>query len=274
MKRWLYYVLIVVFAAVFLYCAISLGSYFLQSKQTQDGYDALSDLLQQSPSTVPNITVDPTDPSATEPSPYVTVLHPETQEPVEMLPEFTELFKLNPHLVGWISIEDTNVNYPVVQTAQDNADYYLYRNYYKENDAHGCIYVREQCDVFKPSDNITIYGHRMKDHTMFGHLAKYERKEFWQDHQFIQFNTLKAHHTYQIVTVFTTTANLGEGFQYHLYEDFLDEAECNEFLTTAKANALYDTGLSAAYGDKFITLSTCEYTKENGRLVILAKQIS
>ena len=274
MKRWLYYVLIVVFAAVFLYCAISLGSYFLQSKQTQDGYDALSDMLQQAPSTIPNITADPTDPSATEPSPYVTVLHPETQTPVEMLPEFTELFKLNPHLVGWISIEDTNVNYPVVQTAQGNADYYLYRNYYRENDAHGCIYVREQCDVFKPTDNITIYGHRMKDHTMFGHLAKYERKEFWQDHQYIQFNTLKAHHIYQIVTVFTTTANLGEGFQYHLYEDFLDEAECNEFLATARENALYDTGLTAAYGDKFITLSTCEYTKENGRLVILAKQIS
>ncbi len=271
MKRWIYYALIGICAAVFLYCAINLGIYFWDSQQSQSQYEDLTQLLQPIPTVTEGDNTD--EVQGTEPYPYVTMAHPETGEAIELLPEFTELFKLNPHLVGWISIEGTNVNYPVVQTTVDNADYYLHRNYYRQYDSHGCIYVREQCDVMKPSDNLTIYGHRMQDHTMFGHLAKYERKDFWQDHQIIQFYTLKARHQYQIVGVFTTTATLGQGFQYHLYEDFANKAQFDKFFQEVQRHALYDTGISASYGDKLITLSTCEYTQENGRLVIVAKQI-
>ena len=108
---------------------------------------------------------------------------------------------------------------------------------------------------------------------MFGHLAKYERKEFWQDHQFLYFDTLTEHHTYQIIYVLTTTASMGQGFQYHLFVDAEDREDYNRFLTDCARNSIYDTGLTADYGDKLITLSTCEYTHENGRLVIVAKRI-
>ncbi|MBO5953714.1 MAG: class B sortase [Oscillospiraceae bacterium] len=276
MKRYtkvLFIAAIVLLVGIFLYSGISLLVYYLESRESQQVYNDLANLVEQArPDPKPGVSEGPDDPE-TPISSYVTVLDPRTGEPVELLSEYAQVYQRNPDLVGWISIEDTAINYPVVQSALNKVDYYLYRDFNGKSDSHGCIYVREQCDVFAPSDNLTIYGHRMKDHTMFGHLAKYEKKDFWQTHQHIRFDTLKERHTYQIVAVFTTTATLGQGFSYHLFVDADSEAEFNSFLASCKRLSLYDTGITASYGDKLITLSTCEYTQENGRLVVVAKRI-
>ena len=205
-------------------------------------------------------------------SPLVTVINPQTGEEVQVLPQYAELYKLNPDLVGWMWIPDTKLNYPVVQRKSET-DYYLYRDFYGSYDPHGCLYAREQCDVARPSDNITIYGHRMQDGSMMGQVGYYEQKSFWESHPLIYFDTLTEQHTYQIVYVLKTTASVGEGFQYHLYVDFANENDFNNFVSGCRRNSLYDTGLSAEFGDKLITLSTCEYTLVNGRLVIVAKRI-
>jgi len=274
LKNVLFYLVIVLLIGVFVYAAWNLIAYYRSTLEANEKYGELAGLLGDTrPSRPPIHKTDVEDPTETTVSPWITVIHPQTGEAVQMLPEFREAFLRNPELVGWITIEDTNVDYPVVQSAVDHKDHYLHRDYYGNYDAHGCIYAREQCDVFAPSDNITIYGHRMQDHTMFGHLAKYERKDFYADHAYVFFDTLLERHTYQIAYVFVTTANPGEGFAYHTFVDAYDDAEWAEFIAGCEAHKLYDTGVTIQPGDKLITLSTCEYTHANGRLVIVAKQV-
>ncbi len=282
----LYYAIMLVLIAVFLVSAIMLIDYAVKSWKSQSSYNELQEIVNQNRPTQPakpKPTAGATRPSeegttpvettteATLP-PLVTVTDPKTGKEREVLREYAELYLLNTDLVGWLEIPGTRVSYPVVQRPEW-VDYYLYRDYYGNYDPHGCFYAREQCDVAKPSDNITIYGHRMKDGTMMGDVGKYEWKDFWEENQFIYFDTLTEHHTYQIVYVFKTTASLGEGFQYHLFVDAKNENEFNNFINSCKANALYYTGLEAQFGDKLISLSTCEYTLDNGRLVVVAKRI-
>lgn len=269
-----YILLLVILAAVFLVSAGMLVKYFIESQQSQQTYDGLKDIKGDITRPTASQRVDSTEPvETTEPAPkFVTVTDPNTGLERQILAQYEELYNINPYLVGWITLPDTNVDYPVVHRPQ-NGNYYLYRDFYGKNDSHGCIYVREVCDVFRPSDNITIYGHRMKDNTMFADLAKLQEKAFWENNQYIYFDTLTEYHTYQIIYVLTTTASIGEGFAYHEFVDAANEAEFNYFINRCESWQLFDTGLTATYGDKLITLSTCEYTHENGRLVVVAKRI-
>ena len=109
---------------------------------------------------------------------------------------------------------------------------------------------------------------------MFNALNGYTRKAFWEEHRYIQFDTLTEHHTYEIIAVFKTSANMGEGFLYYKFVDAANQEEFNKFVGTCKELAFYNTGVTAEYGDKLITLSTCEYTLNNGRLVVVAKRLN
>jgi len=188
-----------------------------------------------------------------------------------ILPEYAALYEENPDLVGWMTIDGTPVNYPVMQSP-DRPDYYLHRNFQREHNSHGCLYVRESCDVFAPADNLTIYGHHMRDGSMFASLESYRKEDFCKEYPTIRFDTLYEHHTYTIFAVFTTLASVGDGFSYHLFEDAADETEFNDFVSACKNLSLYNTGITPRYGDKLICLSTCEYTRTNGRLVVAAVQ--
>lgn len=117
-----------------------------------------------------------------------------------ILPELTELYRQNNDLVGWICVEDTNINYPVMQTV-DNPNYYLKRGFDKEYSSYGCPYVQEDCDVLKPSDNLVIYGHHMNNGSMFADLVKFKDEDFWQEHKTIVFNTLTEKNEYEILAV-------------------------------------------------------------------------
>ncbi len=279
MKRWLSNLLIIVFAVVFLVSAFFLGRYLLDSRQSQRQFDELAQLMEQAMPTVPpvqeqeSVQGESAAQDITEPvSELVEVIDPKTGETVQVLPEYAELYKRNSDLVGWIAIPDTKINYPVMHTP-DRTDYYLYRDFYGEDSTHGCIYVREQCDVQAPSDNVVIYGHRMRDRSMFGSLSDYEDKAFYESHKYIQFNTLTERHTYEVLAVFKTVATQS-GYAYHLFVDAADEAAFDTYVADCKAMSMYDTGVDAQYGDKLITLSTCEYSQDNGRLVIVARQIN
>lgn len=276
MKRWLTNLLIVIFAVIFLVSGYFLLDYFLESGKQKSQFENLANLMEQA--TTPSLDSNrspsdgdaPTDP--TEPA-LVSVQDPETGETVQVLPEFAELYVMNNDIVGWISIDDTSINYPVMQTP-DSTDYYLYRDFSKEYSNHGCIYVREECDVFAPSDNLTIYGHRMGDGTMFNDLHKYDKKSFWEEHRYITFNTLTEHHTYEILFVFRIESSVDSPFLYHLFVDAADQDHFDSYIENCRSYALYDTGGDAQYGDKLITLSTCEYTQVNGRFVVVAKRVT
>lgn len=279
MKKSLYAVLIVVLLIVFGISAFFVGRYVLESREQANRFDELSQMKDQAastteapqPETKPE-TPTPEAPQPTEPEPTVS---PTTADGI--LTEYAGLYEMNPDMVGWIKIEGTKVDYPVMQTP-NNTDYYLDKSFDKAYSSHGCIYAREVCDVNLPSDNITIYGHNMLDGSMFAALHKYESKDFWEENRLIVFDTLKERHVYEIFAVFKTSANIGEGFSYHKFVDAANEKEFDDFVSTCKdlgKKYYYDTGITPKYGDKLICLSTCEYSLgDNGRLVVAAVRIS
>jgi sortase B len=190
-----------------------------------------------------------------------------------MLPEYQLIYEMNTDMVGWITIPDTKINYPVMQTP-DNKDYYLNRNFNKLWSDWGSIYALEACDINSPSDNVTLYGHHMKDGSMFAELDKFKQEYFWKTHQTFTFDTLYEHHTYQIWAVFKTSADLDEGFAYHQFTNADSEEEFDQYVATIKSMQFYETGITPQYGDKLLCLSTCEYTLNDGRFVVMAMRIS
>lgn len=266
MKKAIYIITILLLLVIFGVSAWYVGSYFLEGREQSAKFDELSD-IKQSAKAAAQETEATTAP--TQGTQAVT----ETDGERKMLPGYAELYEMNHDLVGWITIDGTEIDYPVMQTP-NNTDYYLRRNFSGEDSTRGCIYAREVCDVFRPSDNVTIYGHNMHDGSMFAALHQYQEKSFWEEHDEIQFDNLYEEHVYRIFSVFLTTATLGEGFRYHQMVDAEDEADFDDFIATCKELALYDTGITPKYGDKIICLSTCEKTQENGRLVVAAVRIS
>lgn len=267
LKKIIYFALIGVFALVFIISAIYIANYLINSSVQSSQYDELSAMVESLRGQQSN-SADPTVPSGGSSDSS----GGDTSEST-ILPEYQAVYELNPDMVGWIKIEGTKVDYPVMQTP-DNEDYYLYHNFNKEWSLWGAIYAREECDIFTPSDNITLYGHHMRDGSMFAQLDKFKNKSFWEEHKTFTFDTLYEHHTYEIIAVFKTSAITGEGFAYHKFSQASSEEEFNEFISTVKSLQFYDTGVTAEYGDMLLTLSTCEYTLEEGRFVVVAKRIS
>lgn len=284
MKRWVTNVLLVVFAIVFLVSGYFLVDYILDSRKEQGVYNDLAAIVEKGQQDAPQQPVqsDPDTPQQapedetvpTEPETLLTkVKDPETGEWVEILPEYAELYTINNDLVGWMYLEDTDINYPVMHHPE-TADYYLYKDFYEKYSSHGCFYIREACRVEPHTDNITIYGHNMYDGTMMADLHNYKKQSFWEDHKTITFNSLTEYRQYEILAVFPIEASVNADFQYHLYVHFADEEHFAEFADTCKALSLYDTGVNAEFGDKLITLSTCDRSMTNGRLVVVAKLIT
>ena len=269
----LYIILLIALFAVFAVSAGLLIKYWVESAQSQQTYNEIKEVVGSYTRPAQGATRPKGDPTTPTTSPYVTVTDPKTGADFEVLRQFGELYGQNPDLVGWISIPGTRVDYPVVQRPE-SVDYYLSRDFYGKYDGHGCIYVREVCDVFRPSDNITMYGHRMQDGTMFADLVKLTDRKYLAENPYIYFDTLTEYHTYKIIYVLTTTASVGGGgFNYHMFVDAGSEADFDAFIRSCEAWKLFDTGDTAQFGDKLITLSTCEYTHENGRLVVVAKRV-
>lgn len=198
----------------------------------------------------------------------------ETEEEIGILPEYEKAYLQNDDMVGWIKIEDTKINYPVMQS-KDEANFYLKHGFDKAYTDYGCPYVQENCDVTTPSDNLIIYGHNMKNGTMFSALTNYKSKSFWEEHKTITFDTITEHHEYEIVAAFTTVVytDSTDSFKYYNFVQADSEDDFNAYIEKCKELSSYDTGVTAEYGDKLITLSTCEYSHTNGRMVVVAKRI-
>ena len=183
----------------------------------------------------------------------------------------SELKKQNSDLVGWVRVKGTNINYPVMQ----NGDYYLHNNFYKQKSSMGTPYLASYCNI-NSSDNLIIYGHHIKSGKMFADLEYYKNYNFYSNHKTIKFYVLEndetKEHFYEILSAFKTTAN-DNGFKYYEFYKANDETEFNSFIEKCKSMSFYNTGVTAYYGDKLLTLSTCEYSQENGRMVVVAKEM-
>ena len=194
-------------------------------------------------------------------------------ETPDVLSEYQAILNKNQRLIGWVKIDDTIIDYPVMQTV--NNEYYLDHNFNQEEDKNGCIFMDYQCDVIKGCDNIILYGHHMKSGKMFGTLNKYSNQSYYEEHPVIQFDTIYEKGEYKIMYVFRSKVYSEEdvNFKYYQFINAVSEKEFNSYLNEMAALSLYDTGVTAAYGDKLLTLSTCDYQENKGRFVVVAKKI-
>ncbi len=184
---------------------------------------------------------------------------------------YNALHEENPDVVGWISIEGTTIHYPVMQTPED-PQYYYHRNFHGEYSSGGMIFMDASCRLDGTSGNLVIYGHHMKNGTMFAPLADYDSKEFWKEHQYMEFSTLDEIGKYQVVAAFKQPAeNLDQEFVRILMAQ--TEEDRTEFLNMVKAVQFYDTGVEVLEGEMLITLATCEYTYDDGRIFVVAKKV-
>lgn len=207
----------------------------------------------------------PAQPS--EPAPTA----PEETEPPAVLPQYAQLYEQNPDMFGWVSIPDTVVDYPVMYTPED-PEKYLHRSFWGDNSAQGTPFMDAGCD--SSSDNYIIYGHNMKDDSMFRMLLYYERESYWRKHPVVRFDTLYAQGEYQVMAAFYDRVYHPSETAFKFYE-FKNAASAEEFdraVRSYKEKSIYDTGVTAAYGDRLLTLVTCAYQTENGRFVLVARK--
>ena len=194
--------------------------------------------------------------------------------PPPLLEKYAALYEENHDLIGWLSIEGMVIDYPVMKCEDD--EYYLHHDFYGNDSKYGCLYVRGVADVDTPGTNFIIYGHNMKDGSMFGDLDLYRRESFYREHPTISFDTLYEERTYEIIAVFRSQVyHSGEdAFRYYQFYEAQTQEEFAYFYENIKELALYDTGVTAEFGDTFLTLSTCAYHVEDGRFVVVAKAVS
>lgn len=202
-------------------------------------------------------------------------IHYTEEEDVELtiLPEYQTLYQKNKKLIGWLTIDGTNIDYPVMQTA--NNEYYLDHNFNQEYDKNGSIFLDAECDVVHRNTNLIVYGHHMKSGKMFGNLNSYSSREYCEKHSTIRFDTIYERGLYQVMYVFRSRIYNEDEVVFKYYK-FLDAASETEFESNMKemaALSLYDTGVTASFGDELLTLSTCDSSETDGRFVVVAKRI-
>ncbi len=248
-----------------LVCFAYLGYYYYEAYKSDAAYDELAamkdkEVVKDDTSTGQSIVINYVD---------------ESEIPVpDILDEYKNLYNKNKGLIGWIKIADTNIDYPVMQAA-DN-DYYLRRNFEQEYDKNGCIFLDKDCDVIKRSTNLIAYGHHMNSGKMFGKLDKYYgTKDSYKKYKYIEFDTIYEKGTYEVMYVFRSKIYEEDEivFKYYQFIDVASEAEFDSNMKEMAAMSLYDTGVTARYGDELLTLSTCDYYTDYGRFVVVAKRI-
>ena len=197
---------------------------------------------------------------------------PETEDAI--LPKYQDLYAQNSDLVGWLTIDAIGVDYPVMQTPGDNG-YYLRRGFDKLYSLAGSLFLDENCRITSPSTaNWLIYGHNMSDGSMFGQLDKYAEESFYREHPTFEFDTLYEEMQWQIVAVIRTQVG-ADDLPYYTFFDAASERDWQAKYQAVMDLALYDTGVTAQYGDQLLTLSTCGTTSSttDKRLAVVAKRI-
>lgn len=250
--------MIIGFSVLAVICFSYLGIYYYQNYRTMSTYEQLADIKNKVDNFVTAVSGEETE--------------PETETP-EVLEEYKTLLIKNQSLIGWLKIDDKNIDYPVMQTV-DN-DYYLSHDFNQNYDNNGSIFMDYSCDVIDRSTNLIIYGHNMKSGNMFGNLDKYSDEAYYEAHPRIYFDTIYEKGVYEIVYVFRSRIYNESDvvFKYYQFIDAASEVEFDSNMNEMDKLSLYDTGITPKYGDQLLTLSTCDYQEDNGRFVVVARKI-
>ena len=173
-----------------------------------------------------------------------------------------------PNCIGWLQIKGTAINYPVMQT-KDDPEYYLHRAVSGEYSFAGVPFLDARCSIGE-SNHLVIYGHNMKNGTMFHNLRYYASKGFWQGHRTISLETLNGRAEYEVMAVIQYDAD-HDPFRFYTYAR-MELSTFVWFLQQVRARQIYDTGVTASFGDELLTLCTCDWTYANGRLLVIARR--
>lgn len=290
-----YIFLLIIFASLFCLSAYKVTTQLLTERKEKQAFTALIEQVntnrqayrsQITPESAPSDefsapAVDDTpapissdDIQATDESQDIVTPKPEPTEVPPMLAAYEPLYQKNHDLWGWLTIEGTEVNLPVMHTPRDS-EYYLHRAFDRTYSFSGVPFMDGTC--YWGCGNYLIYGHHMKNGTMFAPIVNYAREEYWQEHPLIYFDTLYETGTYEVIAAFYSTAFIPsdtEGFRYYLYTDLSDPDVFAEYVEQVRSVAVYDTGLDASYGDQLLTLSTCEYSAKDNRFVVVARKVN
>lgn len=253
--------LIVVLASgIAVVCFGYFGLYYFQSTRTGMDYESLAELKGSRTLSQLNMGNDVT-------------VHRTSEDMPEILDEYKTLFEKNKKLIGWLKIDDTIIDYPVMQTSDNK--YYLEHNFNQEYDKNGSLFLDCSCSVYPRSTNLIIYGHHMKSGQMFGQLQKYAKESYYEKHKEIQFDTIYEKGTYEIMYVFRSQVYNEDDlvFKYYQFINANSGTEFQSYMEEMKKLSLYDTGVTAGFGDSLLTLSTCDNSQKDGRFVVVAKKI-
>ena len=188
----------------------------------------------------------------------------------DLLTRYNAMKEKNPDYACWLKIDDTSIDHPVMQASESNPSYYLHHNINRKWDSYGSFLISSSCTV--ESDNVVIYGHHMRDGTMFSVLDRYRKSKWANDHRMIELITDKEHRYYEVVAVLIQDASHPD----IVWEDHID------FDTLGKSyyygiecirRSKVDFGYEPTGDEMYLTLVTCEYSHENGRLLVVARRV-
>lgn len=270
-------------ACIFTGCMIFLGTELYSRYDTKQKYDDISSKYGNSENKY--TTIQPTD--AVVDNSYVQEATTE-EATYEMIPGAANLLKLSSDVVGYISIPDTVINYPVMQNKDDveGEEFFLEHDFYGNSSHLGSIYLDFRCNFdvvgndkhlsVPTSDNLIVYGHDMRDESMFGSLRKYVgQNDYYEKHPIIEINSNYCEYTFKIYGYFIADATdtTDTRFEYWNYIDFQNEDEFYSYVNEIKRRTLRLTDVDVKYGDRLLTLSTCSSVISNGRLVVCARML-
>lgn len=212
---------------------------------------------------------------SSEPAPPVVSEPTETPEPTPapVVNPYRDSFLANEDMAAWLQVPGTNIDYPVMWTPRDE-EYYLYRDFDGSENQNGCLILDTDSSLDPLTTNLIIHGHNMKSGAMFGNLTDYESEDYYQEHKTILLYTEECLRNYEIIAVFRSQVykKTDEVFKFYKFFQADTQEEFDDFYNNIKALSIYDTGITAEFGDCFITLSTCVYHVEQGRFVVVAKE--
>ena len=247
----------IILTALLLLSGWQIWSYFYTQKEVSEQFESLAGLRQIPVSpVVPELEMEWTEESRTPPEWTV-------------YDQYGSLFEINSDMAGWICIDGTTIDYPVMYTP-DRPNFYLKCGFDKEYSDYGVPYIAESCAIDPQSDNVIIYGHNMDSGMIFGALESYMEETFWREHAVIRFDTRAGFGQYRILAVFRTTP---EKFSFHTFIYADDQTAFDDYIRRCRELSFYDTGVAAEYGDNLLTISTCEYSELGSRLVVVAVKV-
>ena len=193
--------------------------------------------------------------------------------------DLSGLFVKNSDLIGWVRVDGTRIDYPVMQTP-DEPEYYLHRDFNKEYSESGTPFMDADSAIGVTWNRI-IYGHNMKFGTMFHDLQKYDSKGFWENHKTFSFEVYEPknrntnHELYEIFAVCRSKIRTedSDAFKYYQYADCEDQGTFSEYVAGVRKESVYETDIIPQYGEQLVTLSTCAYHASEGRFYVVGRQI-